>query len=197
MQTKTLRVQGMTCRDCADRVEQALERIRGVTSVFVDYRAGRAVVESTPNVADSELIGAVESSGYRADIDSAIDSPAPTAAPPENSKRGWLVGAGAVGAGLLASLCCIGPLLVVTLGVGAGLASTFAPLRPLFTAVTVLLIALGFYVVYGRKRANRTCAPGEACEPPAPRKRDQVFLWVAVLLATTFLTFEYWSQFLF
>lgn len=45
-------------------------------------------------------------------------------------RRSLAAGAGGVGAATLGSLCCIGPLLFVTLGGGAGLASTFEPLRP-------------------------------------------------------------------
>jgi hypothetical protein len=45
-------------------------------------------------------------------------------------------------AALLASLCCLGPLL---LG-GAVLVATFAPLRPYFLAVSGVLLAGGFYL---------------------------------------------------
>ena len=62
-----------------------------------------------------------------------------------------LAGTGGVLAAFLGSLCCVGPLLFVTLGVGAGLASTFEPLRPLFGALMVLLLGAGFWTVYGRR----------------------------------------------
>lgn len=53
----------------------------------------------------------------------------------------------------LGSLCCVGPLLVVTLGVGAGLASALEPLRPAFGVVMLALFAVGFWTVYGRRIA--------------------------------------------
>ena len=49
-------------------------------------------------------------------------------------RKALLAGIAAVAAALLGSLCCVGPLVFVALGVGAGLASTFEPLRPVFAA---------------------------------------------------------------
>ena len=105
--------------------------------------------------------------------------------------------AGALGAASVASLCCIGPLLFVTFGVGAGLASTFAPLRPFFTVLTIGFLALGFYVVYGRSRAaGVVCASDGSCAVPRARRRDVLLLWTATLLAIVLLTFPRWSNLL-
>jgi mercuric ion transport protein len=121
---------------------------------------------------------------------------------------------GAVVAAFLASLCCVGPLLFVALGVGAGLASTFEPLRPAFTVLTLALLAIGFYVVYGRRSApagvasgsapggataamtGAACTPDGTCVVPRNRTRDQVLLWVATVVALVFLTFPQWSLYL-
>lgn len=118
---------------------------------------------------------------------------------PEESRRsrgGAWAALGAVAAAFGASLCCIGPLLFVTLGVGAGLASTFEPLRPLFTGLTVLGLAIGFYVVYGRKPAAASCGLGDTCAAPRNQRRDRVILWIATLLALLFWSFNYWSRLL-
>lgn len=114
------------------------------------------------------------------------------------AKRGVLAPAAAVGAAFLASACCIGPLLFVTLGVGAGLAARMEPVRPLFVALTVGLLGLGFYTVYGRPVAGEieaaSCAqPGERCEIPRSRTRDKAILWTATLIALIVLTFPQWS----
>ena len=118
-------------------------------------------------------------------------------APPDvQGRRGVLAALGAVGAGFLASLCCVGPLLFVTLGVGAGLASQFEPLRPLFTALTLGLLAVGFYVVYGRRPAAApaaACGPDESCVAPRNRTRDKALLWTATAVALVLLTFPQWS----
>lgn len=117
------------------------------------------------------------------------------------SRRGLFAAMGAVGAAFLASLCCVGPLVFVAFGVGAGLASTFEPLRPIFTVATVALLALGFYVVYGRSlhmspsvaNADVACGPAASCTVPRNQTRDRVLLWVATVLALVFLTFPQWS----
>ena len=120
-----------------------------------------------------------------------------TNAVPASSRRGLFASLGAVGTAFLASLCCVGPLLFVTLGVGAGLASTFEPLRPVFTVATVALLAVGFYAVYGKRPSAVTpgaaCGPGETCVIPGNRTRDRVLLWVATVVALLLLTFPQWS----
>jgi mercuric ion transport protein len=112
-------------------------------------------------------------------------------------RSGMVAALGAVGAGFLASLCCVGPLLFVTLGVGAGVASRFEPLRPLFTALTIGLLAVGFYVVYVRPRAPTgegvACAPDGSCVVPRSGVRAKILLWVATVVALAFLTFSQWS----
>ena len=111
-----------------------------------------------------------------------------------DSRGGTFASMGALAAAFLASLCCIGPLLFVTLGVGAGLASRFEPLRPAFTIVALCLLALGFWSVYGRRaRGAEACAPDGTCVLPRSRTRDQVILWSATVLATALLTFPEWS----
>lgn len=119
--------------------------------------------------------------------------------PGSDSRRGLAASFAAVGAALLASLCCMGPILFVTLGVGAGLASRFEPLRPVFTVLTVGLIAVGFYTVYGRRPREKThvsCDVDGVCTATRSRMRDKVLLWVATVVALLLLTFPQWSTLL-
>ena len=113
-------------------------------------------------------------------------------------RKGLFAALGAVGAAFLASLCCAGPLVFVAFGVGAGLASSFEPLRPLFTVLTLALLAVGFYVVYGRRPAvtqvnGAVREVGGTCAVPRRRARDRILLWVATVIALVFLTFPQWS----
>lgn len=118
-------------------------------------------------------------------------------------------GAGGVLAAFLGSLCCAGPLLFVTFGVGASLASTFEPLRPLFGVVMLGLFAAAFYVTYRPRPAGRTigadadadatCASSAttaACAARRARRRERVVLWLATLLAIVLWTFPTWSLWL-
>jgi mercuric ion transport protein len=103
---------------------------------------------------------------------------------------------GAVVAAFAASLCCIGPVLFVTVGVGASLGSSFEPLRPFLTVLIVAALAVGFYTVYARKPQPTGCAPGEACTVPTNRRRNEVILWTATVLAAILWSFNYWSTLL-
>ena len=117
--------------------------------------------------------------------------------------RSTLLGAlGGVGAGFLGALCCIGPLLFVTFGVGAGLAATFEPLRPVFAVVMVAAFGIAFYTVYGRawlrpSAESDCCVAGEeACAPSWSRTREKVILWTALVVVLLFWTFPTWSTWL-
>lgn len=127
----------------------------------------------------------------------ARDGVLPTAADDGAAGRGLWAPLGAVVAAFGAALCCVGPIVFVTFGVGAGLASTFEPLRPVFTILTVLGLAIGFYTVYGRGRTvpptAADCGPGEACTVPRSRTREKVILWTATVLAVVLWSFNYWS----
>lgn len=108
-------------------------------------------------------------------------------------RRTLWAGVGGLAAAGLGSLCCIGPILFVTLGVGAGMASTFEPLRPFFGVLMLALLGIGFYTVYGRRSATELCGPDGACERPRNRGREKLLLWGAAALALVLWTFPQWS----
>src|SRR3954468_15529660 len=85
---------------------------------------------------------------------------------------------GAVVAAFLASLCCIGPLLFVLLGVSAfGAATAFESARPYLLAGSVLLLALGYYWTYFRR--SEACAPNDACANKPIGRVNRLGLWIA------------------
>lgn len=101
--------------------------------------------------------------------------------------------AGSLVAGMLASACCIGPLVLGVLGVSSlGFAAALAPLRPWFLGLTALLLALGFYLAYRPQRA-RACAPGQACEKPSGRKKQRIVLWLVTTVAVALATYPGWG----
>ncbi|MBA3658173.1 MAG: hypothetical protein H0W67_01090 [Gemmatimonadales bacterium] len=102
--------------------------------------------------------------------------------------RATAAAAGGIAAALFASLCCIAPLLFVALGVGAGLASTFEPLRPGLATLTVGLLALGFYIVYRRRKTQVGTECAARPYPPSGR-RDQALLWISAAVALALLRF--------
>ncbi len=99
-----------------------------------------------------------------------------------------LAAAGSVVSGILASACCIVPLVFAFLGVSAAaLAQQFEPLRPYLLVLTYALLGGAFHLTYKGQAA--VCGPGAACEMPRTNRFGKVMLWIAaalVLLATTF-----------
>lgn len=100
---------------------------------------------------------------------------------------------GGVAAAFTSALCCAGPLIAVSLGLsGAGLASTFEPLRPYFLAGTGLFLASGFFLL--RREERKACEPGTVCANPRVRLRMRITLWVATAAAIIFATYPVWSE---
>lgn len=100
---------------------------------------------------------------------------------------------GSAGAAFVASLCCLGPLLLGGLGVGALLVATFAPLRPYFLTVSAVLLVLGFYFVNRTPRAAPVCE-GEVCAADSPvRRAAKPVLWLATVAVLALALFPYYG----
>ncbi len=94
------------------------------------------------------------------------------------------------------ALCCAGPIVAVLIGVsGAGLSTTFEPLRPYFLGGTAAFLVLGFVLVDREER--NACEPGRACANPEVRRRTKVILWTATILAVIFATYPRWQTLIF
>ena len=92
----------------------------------------------------------------------------------------------------LASLCCIGPLVAVGLGLGAfGAAAFFESVRPYLLVVTVALLGTAFYLTY-RKQPQEQCADG-TCAVMPPRKSQKLALWLATAIVLPLAAFPYYS----
>jgi mercuric ion transport protein len=103
--------------------------------------------------------------------------------------RGALFASGL--AAILASTCCLGPLVLVALGVSGawiGNLTMLEPYRPIF--VGAALVALLFA---GRRifRPVQTCQPGEACAIPQVRTAYRLIFWIVVLLVLIAVAFPY------
>ncbi len=107
------------------------------------------------------------------------------------SGTGSLV-AGAIAA-LLASVCCVGPLVLVLLGVGGAWVANLTalePYRPVFVGVALVFLGLAFRKLY---LVPAACAPGEACAVPASRQRQRLTFWVVAVVALALLTFPWYA----
>ncbi len=97
------------------------------------------------------------------------------------SGKGSLI-AGALAA-IGASLCCVGPLLLLALGIGGAWVANLTalePLRPIFIGLTLLFLGLALRTLY---LVPQACAVGAPCADPRMIKRQRLVFWlVAVLL---------------
>jgi mercuric ion transport protein len=99
-------------------------------------------------------------------------------------------GGGALAAGglasLLASACCVGPLVLVSLGLGGAWVShltALEPYRPIFLGAALIALFLAFRRIY---RPAAQCKPGEVCAIPRVNRAYKGIFWtvsVLVLLA--------------
>lgn len=103
--------------------------------------------------------------------------------------------AGSVLSGVLASACCIGPVVFAVLGIsGAAAASRLEPFRPYLLVLTFALLGSAFYFTY--RPSPAACGPDGTCEMPRTNRLGKAMLWlaaIAVLLATTF---PYYAEYL-
>ena len=94
-------------------------------------------------------------------------------------------------AAILASTCCLGPLVLIGLGVSGawiGNLTALEPYRPVF--IGLALIAMFFA---GRRifRPAQDCKPGEVCAIPQARLAYKVIFWVVAALVLIALGFPY------
>ena len=91
--------------------------------------------------------------------------------------------AGGLLAGIGASACCVGPLLLLSLGIGGawvGHLTALEPYRPIFIALTVLFLGLAFRKLY---LVPQTCAVEDSCIADRTRRVQRILFWVFLPLS--------------
>ena len=110
----------------------------------------------------------------------------------EKDRSKWSL-MGAILAALAASVCCLGPLLLLAIGLGgawAGNLPALAPYRPIFMALSAGFLAFAFYRIY-RKPAQDECEPGSACANPKSNRTNKIGLWIVTALILGLFAFPY------
>lgn len=110
---------------------------------------------------------------------------------PSRTSARWALLASAA-ATIGASLCCVVPLVLVSVGIsGAWLASLTAlePYRPLFATSAVAALVFAGWRLYGP--ASR-CEDGRICGDPHVLRRRRRVLWIAVAAILPLLLFPYY-----
>lgn len=106
-----------------------------------------------------------------------------------NKGRGPLAVGGI--AAILASACCLGPLVLVTLGFSGawiGNLTALEPYRPLFIGAALLAMFFAWRRLF---RPRDQCQPGELCAVPRVNKAYRILFWIVAVLIVTAIAFPY------
>jgi mercuric ion transport protein len=104
-------------------------------------------------------------------------------------------GRGALAAGgvaaILASTCCLGPLLLIALGFSGawiGNLTILEPYRPIFISVALVALFFAWRRIY---RPAQACKPGELCALPRVKTAYKALFWLVAALVLLALAFPY------
>lgn len=81
-----------------------------------------------------------------------------------------------------ASVCCVGPLVLLALGIGGtwvGSLTAMEPYRPYFIGLTLLFLGLAFRRLY---LVPQVCTPGTPCADPRTRQNQRLTFWIVAAL---------------
>jgi mercuric ion transport protein len=112
------------------------------------------------------------------------DSPNETHA---SSGRGALLTGGL--AAILASSCCIAPLVLITLGVSGAWISNLTllePYKPYFIGAALVALFFAYRRIW---RPVATCEPGQVCALPQVNRSYKALFWIVLILVKVSLVF--------
>lgn len=90
---------------------------------------------------------------------------------------------------ILASTCCLGPLVLITLGVSGAWISNLTllePYQPLFVAAAIVALYFAYRRIW---RPAADCVPGQVCALPSVNLGYKVLFWAVTALVILALAF--------
>jgi mercuric ion transport protein len=111
-----------------------------------------------------------------------------------NPPRGALVASGL--AAIVASVCCVGPLVLLTVGISGAWISNltaFEPYRPIFIGATSIFLGLAFRKLY---LVPQSCESGDACANPTTRRNQRIVFWAVTVVLAILLAFPWYAPLL-
>ena len=96
-------------------------------------------------------------------------------------------------AAFLSTVCCILPLLLLTLGVGGAWMSNLTaldPYKPIFIGVSLLLLAIAYWQIFLKEQP---CEEGRICAIPENKRKYKIIFWIAGIAILSSATVSYWA----
>jgi mercuric ion transport protein len=121
-------------------------------------------------------------------MDPSTEAPKAFAPAPKESRKFLILGGLAA---VLASTCCLGPLILVLLGVSGawiGNLTALEPYRPIFIGAALIALFFAYRRIF---RPAQVCRPGEVCAVPQVRTAYKALFWIVAALAVLALAFPY------
>ncbi len=109
-------------------------------------------------------------------------------------RKSKILSAGGMIGAILASTCCVLPLLFVSLGISGawiGNLTALEPYKPYFAAVALIFIGLGLRQVYLKERL--ACVDGSYCAKPASTIITKAALWFSIVVVLLALSINWWA----
>lgn len=109
---------------------------------------------------------------------------------PETRNGGGALVLGGIAA-ILASTCCLGPLILVALGFSGawiGNLTLLEPYRPYFLGAALVALFFAWRHIF---RPTTRCKPGEVCASPQVRRTYKLIFCVVAILTLVALGFPY------
>lgn len=103
----------------------------------------------------------------------------------------------AIIAGVLASLCCVGPFMLLFLGMSGVWIShlaVFAPFRPIAILIMLFFLGLAFWQIYFKPI---TCHAGNICVRPQYLRVQRILFWVITVILLALWTFSWYADWLY
>lgn len=90
-------------------------------------------------------------------------------------------------AGIAASLCCVGPLILLSLGIGGAWVSNLTalePYRPIFIVIAISALVIAYFQLY-LSTSEACCDEDTVCAKPSTQRLTKNLFWgvVAVVIA--------------
>lgn len=109
---------------------------------------------------------------------------------PETRNGGGALAFGGIAA-ILASTCCLGPLVLVVLGFSGawiGNLTALEPYRPYFLVAALVALGLAWRRIF---RPAAVCQPGEVCAIPQVQRTYKFIFWIVAVLTLIAFVFPY------